>query len=251
MTCTELQDLLYSIKIDELNPSERESFLKHLAGCQECAGEFQKISKADRVLSRLKDAPPRVQNEQALTESIISAIVSGKNSLPEIHAQTFLDRLIDIFNRKIIRFACAIVILLCGLTYVMMEYNDTQTIVSLEQRLGTKSQMNRAYIFQQEVTILNFMNDLYSLSKGTTSSVKLTNSLILMKKADLQTLLKGYETLDEASQKQLDELWNNYKEEEPSILSHQNNQEEIAALRNEIERLKKELDHYTHRKELP
>jgi len=239
------------VKIDELNPSERESFLKHLADCQECAAAFQKISEADRILDRLKEATPRLQNEQALTESIISAILSGMNSPSEIQAQTFLDRLIDIFNIKIIRFACAVVILLCGMTYVVMEYNDTKTIVSLEQGLGTKNAVNRAYIFQQEVNILNFLNKLYDLSKGTTSSVELTNTLIIMKKSDLHTLLKGYETLDEASRKQLDEIWSKYKEEKPSVLSNQNNQEEIAALRNEIERLKRELDQYTHKKELP
>jgi len=89
MTCTELQDLLYSIKIDELNPSEEN---RSETPCR-LPGMCRRISeniKADRVLSRLKDAPPRVQNEQALTESIISAIVSGRILFQKFTRKPFL-----------------------------------------------------------------------------------------------------------------------------------------------------------------
>jgi ABC-type Mn2+/Zn2+ transport system ATPase subunit len=122
-----------------------------------------------------------------------------------------------------------------------MEYNDTKAIVSLEQRLGKKSELNRAYIFQQEINALNFLSDLYNLSNGSTSSVELTNTLVLMKKADLNALIKGYKTLDEASRTRLNEMWDKYRKEESSIIVTEKNREEISALRNEIERLKKEL----------
>jgi hypothetical protein len=63
-----------------------------------------------------------------------------------------------------------------------------------------------------------------------------------MKKADLQSLLKGYKTLDEASRAHLDELWDNYERDESSIIVSEKNRKEITALRIEIERLKKELE---------
>jgi hypothetical protein len=242
MTCKELQQLLYSTRIEDFDPVDREFLKKHLADCETCKTIFQEVSKADRVLARIKEATPRIRNEQALTESIIAAIVSDKRSISDAGTYTFLDRLNDIFSKQVIRFACSTILLLCGMTYVFMEYNDTKAIVSLEQRLGKKSEFNRAYIFQQEINVLNFLNDLYNLSNGSTSSVELTNTLILMKKADLQALLKGYKTLDEASRARLDEIWDKYKKEESSIIVSEKNREEITVLRNEIERLKKELE---------
>jgi hypothetical protein len=242
MTCKELQQLLYSARIEDFDPAEREFLKKHLADCETCKTIFQEVTKADRILARIKEATPRIRNEHALTESIIAAIVRNERSMADVSANKFLDRLINIFSIKSVRFACGIVILLCGMTYVFMEYNDTKVIVNLEQRLGKKTEYNRAVIFQQEINILNFLRDLYNLSNGSTSSVELTNTLVLMKKADLQALLKGYKTLDEASRERLDEIWDKYKKEESSIIVSEKNRKEITALRSEIERLKKELE---------
>ncbi|MCX6122567.1 MAG: hypothetical protein NTX44_13240 [Ignavibacteriales bacterium] len=241
MTCKELQRLLYSTRIEDFDPVDRNFLKKHLADCETCKTIFREVSKADRILDRIKEATPRIRNEQAMTESIIAAIVSEKKWVADADTNTFLDRLSDIFSMEIIRFACSIILLLCGMTYVFMEYNDTKAIVSLEQRLGKKSEMNRAYIFQQEINVLNFLSDLYNLSNGSTSSVELTNTLVLMKKTDLNALLKGYRTLDKASQTRLNEMWDKYRKEESSIIVTEKNRVEITALRNEIERLKKEL----------
>jgi hypothetical protein len=242
MTCKELQQLLYSARIEDFDPAEREFLKKHLADCETCKTIFQEVTKADRILARIKEAIPLIRNEHALTESIIDAIVSGERSTADVSANKFLDRLNDIFSMKAVRFACGVVIFLCGMTYVFMEYNDTKEIVNLEQRLGKKSELNSADIFRQEINALNFLRDLYSLSNGSISSVELTNTLVLMKKADLQVLLKGYKTLDEASRARLDEIWDKYKKEESSVIVSRKNSEEITALRNEIERLKKELE---------
>ena len=250
MTCNELQNILYSVKTDELNPSERESIENHLANCKECATIYQNILEADHILTCIKDVTLCVRNEQALTESIMTAIVSRSKSVQDTRAQIFLDQLIELFSIKTIRFACVIVILLCGMTYVFMDYNDTKAIVTLEQRFGKKNEVNHAFIFQQEINTLNFLNELYGLLTGTTSSVELTNTLILIKKADLYTLMQGYQTLDKASQTRLNEMWKNYKEEESLKISTSDNREEIVALRNEVERLKRELEHSTHKKEL-
>ena len=250
MTCNELQNILYSIKTDELYPYEKESIEKHLATCKECATIYQNILEADRILTSIKVVTPRARNEQALTESIMTAIVSGNKFVPDTQAHTFLDQLIELFSIKTIRFACVIIILLCGMTYVFMDYNDTKAIVTLEQRFGKKNEVNHAFIFQQEINTLNFINELYGLFTGTTSSVELTNTLILIKKADLYTMMKGYQSLDKSSQTRLNEIWKNYKEEESLKSATKDSREEIAALRNEVERLKKELEHSTHKKEL-
>jgi hypothetical protein len=250
MTCNELQNILYSIKTDELYPYEKESIEKHLATCKECATIYQNILEADRILTSIKVVTPRARNEQALTESIMTAIVSGSKSVPDTRAQNFLDQLIELFSIKTIRFACVTIILLCGITYVLMDYNDTKAIVTLEQRFGKKNEVNHAFIFQQEINTLNFINELYGLLTGTTSSVELTNTLILIKKADLYTMMQGYQTLDKSSQARLNEIWKKYKEEESLKFSTSDNREEITALRNEVERLRRELEHSTHKKEL-
>jgi hypothetical protein len=242
MTCKEFQRLLYSARIEDFDTAEREILKKHLDRCEICKTIFQEVSKADRILDRIKKAAPRIRNERALTESIFTAIISSKNSIPDTGANILLDRLNDIVSKRVIRFACCIIILVCGMTYVFMGYNDTQTIVSLEQRLGKKSEFTSAEIFHQEIHALNFLQNLYNLSKGSISSVDLTNTLVIMRKADLQTLLKGYKTLDEASRARLDEMWIKYKEEESFIVGSEKNHEERTALRNEIERLKKELE---------
>jgi hypothetical protein len=251
MKCKDLQHLLYSARTDELNPAEWEALHKHLVECEACSALFQKVSNADRILARIKDAAPRIRNEHALTESIIAEIVSAKRSVAVDGADTFLDRLNVILSQGIIRFACGLIIIMCGMSYVSMEYNDTKAIANLEQRLGEKSESNRATIFQREINILNFLHELYNLSNGSTSSVELTNTLVLMKKADVHALLNGYKTLDEVTRTRLDDLWNKYKKEESSLTGSEKNREEVTALRKEIERLKKELEQNNLKKELP
>jgi len=251
MKCKELQHLLYSARTEELDPIEWESIKKHIAVCEACSTVFQNVSNADQWLARIKDATPRIRNEHALTKSIIGEIMNARRSAATVGTSTFLDRLEALFAKEIIRFACVIIILMGGMSYVFMEYNDTRAIASLERQLGKKSETNRAALFQQEINALNFLHDLYGLSNGTISSVELTNTLVLMKKADLHALLNGYKTLDEASRTRLDDLWNKYRKEEPSLVGSGKNREEVAALRKEVERLEKELEHNNLKKGRP
>jgi hypothetical protein len=243
MTCRELRQLLYSARIEDFDPAEREFLEKHLSDCDACKTIFQEVSKADQILERIKETTPRIRNERALTESIVGAIISGKKSTTNI----FFDCLSDIFSMSSIRFACSLVILLCGMTYVFMEYNDIKAIVSLEQRLGGKSEFNSADIFRQEINVIKFLHDLYYLSNGSISSMDLTNTLVIMKKADLKTLLNGYKTLDKASRSHLDQIWDKYRKDESSVIGSENNREEINALRSEIDQLKKELKQSNHK----
>ena len=153
-----------------------------------------------------------------LTGSIIAAIAGSKRQAANARAGTILDRLKDVFILKAARFACALVLLFCGMTYMFMEYNDTKAIVNLEQRMGNQSISNHADVFYQGMNMLDFLHDLYNLSNGNTSSVELTKTLVLMKKADLQALLKDYKTLDEASKVRLNAMYDEYIKEEPPIL---------------------------------
>jgi len=41
MTCKELQQLLYSARIDDFDPVGKEFFMKHLADCEACKQIFQ------------------------------------------------------------------------------------------------------------------------------------------------------------------------------------------------------------------
>ena len=203
MTCEELQQLLYSTRIEDLDPAEREFLKEHITDCETCKTIFQEVSKANLILDKIKKAIPRIRNEQALTDSILVAIV---NERQVEKTNTFLDRLSDVFSIQIVRFACSIVILLCGMTYLFMEYNDMLKIVNLERRLGVQHNFSRASIILPGVNVPDFLYDFYELSNGSKAYIELTNKLILMKKEDLQLLLNNYKTLDETSRKRLDEM---------------------------------------------
>jgi uncharacterized small protein (DUF1192 family) len=247
MTCKELQYFLYSTKIKDLGPAEKEFLKKHLVDCEECKFVFEEVSKADRILAKVKDTIPRIRNEHVLAESIIAKIVSDERTTVEVNANKFLDRLITIFSMKAVRFACSIVILLCGMTYLFMEYNDMKSIVNLEQRLGIQHDFSRASIILPGVNVPGFLYDFYGLSNGDKAYIKLTNKLILMKKENLQALLNGYKTLDKESRKRLDEIQDQFLKDEYLKFSSTKKNEEIEKLQNEIERLKKELEQSNHK----
>jgi hypothetical protein len=242
MTCKELQNLLTTVRIDELEMAERNLLEQHLTRCEACAKVFQQVAVSDRVLTTLKISTPRIRNEEALTESILTAIEGGRRPSPGAETVSFLDRLDALFRKEVIRFACSLLLLFCGMAYILMEYNDTKAIVSLEERLGNQTRTNQASLIYQGINVLNFLQDLYNLSNGRLSSVELTNTLVLIRKADLQTLLQEYKTLDKASKARLDAMWDQYLKEESFLPGSEKNREEIAALRNEIKRLKMELE---------
>ena len=252
MTCKELQNLLYSARIDEFNPTDFEFLKHHLAECESCAAVFYKVSNAERILTRIKETVPRIPDEEALTESIIAAIAGFKRQTADVRSNTFFDRLYDVCSMKVVRIACTLVFLFCIISYMTMEYNDAKAIVGLEQRMGNQSVSNRAGVFYQDMNILDFLHGLYMLSNGTISSVELTKTLVLIKKADLQNLLKDYKTLDEASKVRLNAMYAEYIKEEPSLpFCSKNNSVEAAALQNEIKRLRMELERSNKTKERP
>jgi len=238
MTCKELQHLLYSARIEDFDPAEREFLKKHLAECEACKTIFQEILKADQILASIKKTTPLIRNEHALTDSILASITNKRAE----KTNTFFGRLSDMFSIQAVRFACSIVILLCGMTYVLIEYNDMKKIVILEQRLGIQHDFNRASVVLPGVNIPGFLYDYYELFNGSKTYIELTNKLILMKKEDLQVLLNGYKELDEASRKRLDKMQNQFLKDGYLKLSSMEKNEEVEKLRNEIERLKKELE---------
>lgn len=244
MTCKELQQLLYSARIEDFDPAEREFLKKHITDCETCKTISQEVSKANLILDKIKKATPRIRNEQTLTDSILTAIV---NKRQVEKTNTFLDRLSDVFSIQVVRFACCAVILFCGMMYLFMEYNDTKEIVSLEQRLGLQHNFSRASITLPGVNVPDFLYDFYELSNGSKAYIELTNKLILMKKEDLRLLLNNYKTLDEASRKRLDEMQEQFLKDRYLKFSSAEKDEELKKLRNEIERLKKELERSNHK----
>jgi hypothetical protein len=245
MTCRKFQKTLYSAKIDELDPAEVVSLEKHIASCEACRIVFEKVSNADRMLAGVKSAVPRIQNEQALTDSILTSIMKGE-AQKSIVANTFLDRLSSVFCIGAVRFACCVVILFCGVTYLFLEYQDMKAIVNLEQRLGKQVDISQASIILSGNNVLRFLYDYYKLSSGSTSYVEITNKLILMKKNDLLVLMNNYQKLDKTLRVQLDEIQGEYLKEKAIGFGSSTHREEINALQKEIERLKKELEKINH-----
>ena len=239
MTCKKYQHILYTVKIEDLDFAKKDFLKKHLAECNACKTIFDEVSKADRILTKIKETAPRTRNEQALTDSILASIVNRERAEKN---NTFLDRLSDVFSIQAVRFACCAIILFCGLTYSFMEYNDMIKIVGLEQRLGIQRDFSQASLVLPGINVPGFLYDYYELSNGSKTYIELTNKLILMKKEDLQALLNGYKTLDEASRKRLDEMRNQFLKDAYLKFSSTAKNEEVEKLQNEIERLKKELE---------
>ena len=249
MTCNKLQNILYSAKTDELDPAEIAWIKKHLAGCEECSAVFKMVSSADQILAKVKAAAPRIRNEQALTESILASIIERAKTYKSSVANKFLDCLSNLFCKRTVRFACCVVILLCGMAYVLMEYQDMRAIVNLEQSLGKQVDLSQASVILPGNTVLRFLYDYFKLSNGSTSYVEITNKLLLIKKKDLLALLNNYQKLDKTSRAQWDEIRSEYLKDKTIKFSSLTHRDEINALEKEIERLKKELEKINHEEE--
>jgi hypothetical protein len=246
MTCTEIQNSLFSVKKEELDPAVIALLEKHLAGCEACRAVFDKVLKADRVLTLMKTAVPRIRDEQALTDSILMSIIKGSKRENNPVAQVF-DRLMSVFSRPAIRFACSLVIILCGAMYLLMEYQDMKSIVHLEQRLGNEVNLHQAGMIMPGNDILRLFYDYYKLTQGTISYVEISNKLILMKKKDLLTLMNNYQKLDKLTRAQLDELNDTYLRGKKSEWKFSVQHDELSALRKEIDRVTKEIEILNHK----
>jgi hypothetical protein len=242
MTCKKIQNILFSVKTEELDPGERVLLEKHLAGCENCRAVFETISRADRMLSKVKATVPRIRNEHALTESILTSLLKEGNTEKPSMVTILLDRLSDIFYKRTVRFACSALILFCGLTYVVMEYQDMKAIVNLEQQMGRRVDFNQANLMLPGNYVLRFLSDYYKLLNGNSSYVEITNSLVLMKKKDVLTLMNDYRKLDTSTRRQLDELQDEFLKERSLEFGSSAHREEMNALQSEIERLKIEFD---------
>jgi len=247
MTCKKIQNILFSAKTEELDPVERALLEKHLASCENCRAVFENVSHADRILSKVKAAVPRIRNEHALTESILASLLKEGNTEKPSMANIFFDHLGDIFCKRTVRFACSAMILFCGLTYVVMEYQDMKAIVNLEHQLGKQVDLSQASIILPGNNVLRFLYEYYKLSNGSTSYVEITNRLILMKKKDLLAFMNEYQKLDKSTRSQLDEIKSEYLKENSLALGTITQREEVSALQKEIERLKSELEKMNHK----
>ena len=235
MTCQKLQAVLYSNKIDELDPSERDMVKAHLAQCGACRDVFEEISHADRTLAKIKTAAPRISDEHALAASILS-------SLPQHEEEPLLNRFTELFRLTTVRWACGSIILLFGMLFLWMEYQDMKEVVNLEQRLGNPIHSSQADVGIPIDQIFKGFYDYYRLWSGRTSYIEISHKLVLMKKKDLLALMNRYQELDNTAQEQLITWKDIYLNENPMEFQFSRHQQEMRTLQKEIEQLKNRLE---------
>jgi hypothetical protein len=244
-----MQQILYSERIDELDPLRREAFEHHLVTCTACRDVQRSVVKADGMIARIKDTVPEIKHPKELTESILLAIANlPRNQRDEsaMSIERIVDYLAAIFSTPAMRFACSLVLLVCGLSYTIMEYNDTQAIVLLEHKLGKdlRSVPGEANAFYGGANIVRLMNDVYNFSQNNLSYEELTDKLRFINKEDAQILTEEYRDLDKPIRARLDTLRNNFLTERDAELHVPRKAEEIHALRQEIKELRKVLESY-------
>jgi hypothetical protein len=173
--------------------------------------------------------------------------------MADVNANKFLDSLINVFSMKAVRFACSAIILLCGMSYLLMEYNDTKSIVLLEHKLGREQRnlLREANAFAGETNIVRLVNNVYKFAQEKFSSEELTDELRFMNTKDAQILMAEYRNLDEPVRTRLDKLRNNFLTNDTAELRVTRNAEGIHVLRHDIKELRKVLEPFIRKDKQP
>ncbi|MBA4407100.1 hypothetical protein C0389_07495 [bacterium] len=240
MNCKEVEQFLYSSKKDEINSARWALIDEHIKQCDRCRIIYENILKADSLFAKIKKKDHQFENEEYLTRSIMKKISNENHS----DSKTILNYFIEIISTRSVKFALALLLLLCTLSFVYMEYSDTKQIISLEQKIGDRWNQKMIYsgVIQEEEGVLKFFYDAYKLLNGKSSFMEINRELVLMKKNDLRALLDDYNKLDEATKARLDDMRSKFLTDTSAVRSSGFSSKEIKYLRQEIERLNKELE---------
>lgn len=240
MNCKEVEQFLYSSKKDEINSARWALIDEHIKQCYRCRIIHENILKADSFLDLMRKPVHQFDNEEGLTRSIMEKISSKNYS----DSRTILDYFIGIISTRSVKFALALLLLLCTLSFVYMEYSDTKQIISLEQKIGGRWNQKMIYsgVIQEEEGVLKFFYDAYKLLNGKSSFMEINRELVLMKKNDLRALLDDYNKLDEATKARLHDMRSRFLTDTSAVRSSGFSSKETKYLRQEIERLNKELE---------
>jgi hypothetical protein len=242
MKCKNVQKLLFAAKYDELDPTQRTSVEIHLVGCRECRAIRDGVMETDRTLEKFKSAVPRLRNEQAFENSIITSIFENENGIHRTIELSFIDRLCYAFSLRFARIACSAVITICITGYLFLEYRDMVHIVSLERRIGNETSLNQADVSVVREKVLRRLYDVYKLSSGDTPIAEITDELVLIKKNDLQMLLEESEILNRLPQAQLEQLSREFQSKRGGSFDTSRILRGMDAFKRDIQRLKNEFD---------
>lgn len=249
MICKEIQQILYTERIDELDASRRKDVEQHLSACTACSDVLKNVLKADGVIAGIRDAVPTIKDPKKLTASIISAVTKTPGFQQREFAMSperLLDHLAAFFSKPAVRFACNFVLLVCGLSYTILEYNDTKAIALLEHKLGRVGKYSpiEAHTFTEQEIIVQLVDDLYKFAQNNISYEALVDRLGLMSNEDRDALMEKYRNLDEPVRARLDKLQSHFLAEKSTDMSAPRRAEEVNALRQEIQEFRKALIPY-------
>ncbi len=249
MNCKEAKRILYTERLEELDARRRKIFEQHLGTCTECGNLAKRVLKAESIIAGIRDAVPTIRDPRKLTASIIAAATKTpgfQQSESTIGMERFLDYLSAIFSRPAARLACGLLLFVCGLSYTIMEYNDTKAIALLEQNLGRSSKYSplATPAFTGQEIIVQLANDFYKFAHNNLSYEALVDRLGLIGKEDRDLLTEEYRNLDEPVRGRLERLQSRFLAENGSKLSAPRKAEEIRAARKEIQEFSKLLSPY-------
>ncbi len=247
MKCRDIQNILYTKTIDELSLQEKQFIINHVKKCDECKRVFDDAERADSILYKIRNANLELPDEEILTRSIMNEIkIDGLNKA-DLAGNSFWETLIYFVSQKRIRFAMGMVLVFFVLLFFYQEYDAVRNISVLEQKLNKIGNENSttANVLHQEIGSLEFFYNAYNFVEGNKPLLELSNELVMIKRGDLENLLKDYMNLDEESKVRIqilrDQLLKKYetKMNDNFVVSEKKSfTEDIKTLNKELKKVK-------------
>ncbi|MFA5805953.1 MAG: zf-HC2 domain-containing protein [Melioribacteraceae bacterium] len=249
MNCRQIEELIFSKRLDELTPAEKSIIEKHISSCHECKSIYKSIQKAESVLVKMNTQQPILDNEEFLIDSIMRKVNSKSSNQKYENVFYSFEKLILFVSQKSVRYALTAILFIVVSLYMFEEYSAVKNITQLESQLNNTAQVNnsKAEIISFDNDMLKFFYDTYKFASGNSSYVKLSKDLLLVNKKDLRNLLLDYEKLDEPTKTKIKLLQSELLNQKEIIFS-ESETGKMKTLQLEIERLNSELQKIkTHR----
>ncbi|MCX6174889.1 MAG: hypothetical protein NTZ27_09080 [Ignavibacteriales bacterium] len=242
MDCRQVEELIFSKRLDELTMAEKSLIEKHISSCYECKSIYESVQRAESVLIKMKTQHPSLDNEEILIDSIMRKINNKSLILKHANEFYFFEKLILFVSLKPVRYALTAILFIMVSLYMFEEYSAIKNITHLESQLNNTAQVNnsKAEIISFDNDMLKFFYDTYKFASGNSSYVKLSKDLLLVNKKDLRNLLLDYEKLDEPTKTKIKSLQSELLNQKDLIFS-ETETGKMKTLQLEIERLNSEL----------
>jgi len=249
MNCSQIKELVFSKRLDELTPAEKSIIEKHISLCQDCENIYESFQKAESVLGKMKIRQPILDNEEFLVDSIMQKVNSKSSDQKYENEFYFFEKLILFVSQKLVRYALTAILFIIVSLYMFEEYSAVKNIIQLESQLNNTVQVNnsKAEIISFNNDILKFFYDTYKFAHGNSSYVKLSKDWLLVNKEDLRNLLLDYEKLDQPTKTKIKSLQSELLNQKDLIFS-ETETGEMKTLQLEIEKLNSELQKFKSRR---